>query len=220
MRDRNHIVVDERSQVPPHLLPPPYLVDIDGHPHPARYQEAILKQLRPVQSGSHATIVMEIEEYDECMNRLHPMSSTRHVVNGVVPKRAKEEEGEGEDGAGGEEQPTSSPEGGIPGFSRAVKEFHGEPQVNVTEGEVQQNMNMLHSLVYSVGMSDKETKEAISLWHNRIVVPPLDPARHRCVCVCVCVYVHVCVHACVYVHVCACVCICVCACVCVCAVHL
>ena len=29
IRDRNHFVVDEQAQIPPHLLPPPYLVSVD-----------------------------------------------------------------------------------------------------------------------------------------------------------------------------------------------
>ena len=37
--------------------------------------------------------------------------------------------------------------------------------------------NMLSSLVYSLGLNEMETKQIISLWHNRTVVPPLDPAH-------------------------------------------
>ena len=67
MRDRQHFVVDEQSQRPPHLLPPPYLVDIDGHAHPARHQEALLRQMRPVKQVKPDSAAEEMEDYDEVM---------------------------------------------------------------------------------------------------------------------------------------------------------
>lgn len=69
MRDRNHFVVDEQSQLPPHLLPPPYLVDIDGHAHPARYQEAIVRLIKPVKLDKQERRVEESEDYDEYMKK-------------------------------------------------------------------------------------------------------------------------------------------------------
>ena len=69
MQDRNHYVVEELTQLPPHLLPPPYLVNIDGHAHPLCYQEAILKHIRPVKQVKPEKTIEEIEDYDEYMKR-------------------------------------------------------------------------------------------------------------------------------------------------------
>ena len=69
MQDRNHYVVEELTQLPPHLLPPPYLVNIDGHAHPLCYQEAILKHIRPVKRIKPEKTMEEIEDYDEYMKR-------------------------------------------------------------------------------------------------------------------------------------------------------
>ena len=38
IRDTYHNVVDEQTQLPPHLMPPPFLVDSDGAPYPAHIQ--------------------------------------------------------------------------------------------------------------------------------------------------------------------------------------
>ncbi len=38
LRDSFHNVVDEQTQVPPHLLPPPFLVDSEGSPYPGYIQ--------------------------------------------------------------------------------------------------------------------------------------------------------------------------------------
>uniref|UniRef100_A0A673ACZ8 Bromodomain and WD repeat domain containing 3 n=1 Tax=Sphaeramia orbicularis TaxID=375764 RepID=A0A673ACZ8_9TELE len=41
IRDTNNYVLDEQTQQAPHLMPPPFLVDVDGNPHPPHYQRLV-----------------------------------------------------------------------------------------------------------------------------------------------------------------------------------
>jgi len=41
VRDCNHWVLDEQTQMAPHLMPPPFLVDIDGNPYPPAMQRLV-----------------------------------------------------------------------------------------------------------------------------------------------------------------------------------
>ncbi len=41
LRDAAHHVVDEQSQLAPHLIPPPILVDVEGNPYPADIQRLV-----------------------------------------------------------------------------------------------------------------------------------------------------------------------------------
>ena len=41
LRDSFHHVVDEQTQLPPHLLPPPFLVDSEGDPYPTHIQRFV-----------------------------------------------------------------------------------------------------------------------------------------------------------------------------------
>lgn len=41
IRDSNHHVLDEQTQTAPHLMPPPFLVDIDGNPYPPYLQRLV-----------------------------------------------------------------------------------------------------------------------------------------------------------------------------------
>uniref|UniRef100_A0A3Q3EFY0 Bromodomain and WD repeat domain containing 3 n=1 Tax=Labrus bergylta TaxID=56723 RepID=A0A3Q3EFY0_9LABR len=41
IRDANNYVLDEQTQQAPHLMPPPFLVDVDGNPHPTHYQRLV-----------------------------------------------------------------------------------------------------------------------------------------------------------------------------------
>lgn len=41
IRDVHHFVMDEQTQTVPHLMPPPFLVDVDGNPHPPTMQRMV-----------------------------------------------------------------------------------------------------------------------------------------------------------------------------------
>lgn len=41
VRDSQNYVLDSQLQTAPHLMPPPYLVDIDGNPYPSQFQMLI-----------------------------------------------------------------------------------------------------------------------------------------------------------------------------------
>lgn len=41
VRDTNHWVLDEQTQTAPNLMPPPFLVDIDGNPYPPMLQRLV-----------------------------------------------------------------------------------------------------------------------------------------------------------------------------------
>lgn len=41
IRDVNHYVLDEQTQLVPHLMPPPFLVDVDGNPYPPQMQRLV-----------------------------------------------------------------------------------------------------------------------------------------------------------------------------------
>ncbi|CAG0887382.1 unnamed protein product [Darwinula stevensoni] len=41
MHDAAHHVLDEQTQLPPHLMPPPFLVDLEGNPYPPKFQRLV-----------------------------------------------------------------------------------------------------------------------------------------------------------------------------------
>lgn len=67
IRDANNYVLDEQTQQAPHLMPPPFLVDVDGNPHPPRYQrlvpgregcrdEQLIPQMGVTSSGTESAV--------------------------------------------------------------------------------------------------------------------------------------------------------------------
>ena len=193
MQDRNHFVVDEQSQLPPHLLPPPYLVDVDGHPHPSKYQEGILKLIRPAKRDKLDWAVEELEDYDSYMQRHSAAirnSSGRLGQNRSIGgrERGREDnqdtsgsvERENQDSAG-----TSAQNGTESAEASAVEDTDRQAATRAPtddvdvmeeeEGDPENIQNMLSSIVYSLGLTQEEAQQAISYWHSRMIVPQFDP---------------------------------------------
>jgi hypothetical protein len=85
MRDHNEFVVDEQTQRPPHLMPPPFLVNSDGNPYCAEYQRSVPgrdgftdAQLVPqviVNEGGLSEIIIDINEYNNSHNQVTLVAS-------------------------------------------------------------------------------------------------------------------------------------------------
>lgn len=58
MRDQNDYVVDEQTQQPPHLMPPPFLVNADGHPYSLELQRLVpgRENLSDLQLNPHVIV--------------------------------------------------------------------------------------------------------------------------------------------------------------------
>lgn len=57
LRDSNDDVLDEQQQVPPHLLPPPFLIDDHGHAYPPDVQRFVPGRENYTQNDNTATVV-------------------------------------------------------------------------------------------------------------------------------------------------------------------
>jgi hypothetical protein len=93
MRDQNGHVLDEQTQQPPHLMPPPFLVDADGNPYPADTQRLVpgrenltdLAQLTPNivvnNTNGLAEIIVNAAAAPENVNEMGEAAAT--LVNGT-----------------------------------------------------------------------------------------------------------------------------------------
>ncbi|CAF4969251.1 unnamed protein product, partial [Rotaria socialis] len=57
IRDSNDDVLDEQQQLPPHLLPPPYLIDDHGHAYSYDIQRCVPGRENYSQNDNTATVV-------------------------------------------------------------------------------------------------------------------------------------------------------------------
>ncbi|UXI21639.1 hypothetical protein NH340_JMT07582 [Sarcoptes scabiei] len=98
-RDSNDYVIDEQMQIAPHLMPPPFLVDIDGNPYPPSLQRlvpgrenCIDSQLVPyvdnyqimVPDQQRPNIDFMIQNLRQNLENIQQQSNNNHVDNNPV----------------------------------------------------------------------------------------------------------------------------------------
>ncbi|KAL0133738.1 hypothetical protein PUN28_001006 [Cardiocondyla obscurior] len=128
IRDGNNYVLDEQTQTAPHLMPPPFLVDVDGNPYPPALQRLVPgrencrgEQLVPniaVGAGGMQEVIEGLPEQE-------PRSNIDRLIEALAQRQNINVEGEpgavGEDRDNVAEQPIrqiASPRGSRAGLRR------------------------------------------------------------------------------------------------------
>ncbi|XP_073258237.1 PH-interacting protein-like [Porites lutea] len=161
IRDSNNYVLDEQTQTDPHLMPPPFLVDVDGNPHPIHFQRLVpghgsnvrgpprpAPQPPPTPREDVPPLLAEIEaaEAAEAHGRLPlpALQSPPPHGQGPVP-------------------PLQSPGGSRNQGMRQMGDVEG---VRLVHGNI--------PVIQDVSDAD------ISAWRNRRIVPPRKPSVAKC----------------------------------------
>ena len=76
MRDENHYVLDEQTQVAPHLMPPPFLVDMDGNPYPPHLQRLVPGR----RDAADAHLVPPVVAIDDGVPEVLPLAAEEVAV--------------------------------------------------------------------------------------------------------------------------------------------
>uniref|UniRef100_A0A5F8GPZ8 Bromodomain and WD repeat domain containing 3 n=1 Tax=Monodelphis domestica TaxID=13616 RepID=A0A5F8GPZ8_MONDO len=95
IRDANNYVLDEQTQQAPHLMPPPFLVDVDGNPHPTHFQrlvpgrehckdQQLIPQLGYVANGDGEVIEQVIGQ--------QTIDQDGHVLDGMIRELQREQD--------------------------------------------------------------------------------------------------------------------------------
>uniref|UniRef100_A0A452UP60 PH-interacting protein n=1 Tax=Ursus maritimus TaxID=29073 RepID=A0A452UP60_URSMA len=164
IRDANNFVLDEQTQQAPHLMPPPFLVDVDGNPHPSRYQrlvpgrencreEQLIPQMGVTSSGLNQVLSQqanqEISPLDSMIQRLQQEQDLRR-----------------------------SSEAGMSNTSRSVSstsEVHSPPNVGLRRSGQIEGVRQMHS---NAPRSEIATERDLVAWSRRVVVPELSAGVH------------------------------------------
>uniref|UniRef100_A0A4W3ICD8 PH-interacting protein n=1 Tax=Callorhinchus milii TaxID=7868 RepID=A0A4W3ICD8_CALMI len=158
IRDANNYVLDEQTQQAPHLMPPPFLVDVDGNPHPPKYQRlvpgregCIHDQLIP-QMGVSATGLNqvlsqqanhEVSPLDNIIQRLQQEQDQRlHAVSWISSV----------------------------GSQSSASEMHSPPNVGLRRSGQIEGVRQMHS---NAPRSEIATERDLVAWSRRVVVPEL-----------------------------------------------
>ncbi|KAG8516076.1 PH-interacting protein [Galemys pyrenaicus] len=169
IRDANNFVLDEQTQQAPHLMPPPFLVDVDGNPHPSRYQrlvpgrencreEQLIPQMGVTSSGLNQVLSQqanqEISPLDSMIQRLQQEQDLRRSGEAGISNSSRVNRGS----------------------VSSTSEVHSPPNVGLRRSGQIEGVRQMHS---NAPRSEIATERDLVAWSRRVVVPELSTGVAR-----------------------------------------
>ncbi|XP_061575074.1 bromodomain and WD repeat-containing protein 3 isoform X3 [Cololabis saira] len=194
IRDANGFVLDEQTQQAPHLMPPPFLVDVDGNPHPPRYQRLVpgreniaaehlvpqlgyvatsdgevVEQVISQQTAEHEQVAIRRSSLlDEAIRQLQERQNRHNPPGaGAAPEGQPDAQG-----------PVSAP---APSTPRRVSvndraDVQSPPNVGLRRSGQVEGVRQMHQ---NAPRSQMATERDLQAWRRRVVVPELAPSSYR-----------------------------------------
>lgn len=155
IRDSNNYVLDEQTQTDPHLMPPPFLVDVDGNPHPLHFQRLV---------PGHGSNVR-----DPPRPALQPPPTPREDLPPLLAEIEAAEAQERQMFPAGLHSPPPHGQGAVPPLqSPGGSRNYGMRQMGDVEG-----VRLVHGNVPVIqDVSESDT----AAWRNRRIVPDSKPS--------------------------------------------
>uniref|UniRef100_A0A3B5LNK7 Pleckstrin homology domain interacting protein n=1 Tax=Xiphophorus couchianus TaxID=32473 RepID=A0A3B5LNK7_9TELE len=163
IRDANNYVLDEQTQQAPHLMPPPFLVDVDGNPHPPRYQRLV-----PGREGCRdEQLIPQMGVTSSGLNQV----VSEQAVDGPSPldtmiQRLQQEQ----------DQRMGANDASAAGGSGANIRVHSPPNVGLRRSGQIEGVRQMHS---NAPRSQMATEGDLVAWSRRVLVPELEDASVR-----------------------------------------
>ncbi|XP_066508163.1 bromodomain and WD repeat-containing protein 3-like isoform X1 [Hoplias malabaricus] len=179
IRDSNGFVLDEQTQQAPHLMPPPFLVDVDGNPHPPRFQrlvpgrENVMDEHLIPQLGYVATSDGEVVE--QVISQQSAEGEDPQVRRSVLDDAIRQLQ-EQQDRLIGEPAVVAGP-----GTPRRVSvsermEVQSPPNVGLRRSGQVEGVRQMHQ---NAPRSQIATERDLQAWRHRVVVPELSHSAYR-----------------------------------------
>uniref|UniRef100_A0A667Y436 Bromodomain and WD repeat domain containing 1 n=1 Tax=Myripristis murdjan TaxID=586833 RepID=A0A667Y436_9TELE len=170
IRDANGFVLDEQTQQAPHLMPPPFLVDVDGNPHPPRYQrlvpgrENIAAEHLVPQLGYVATSDGEVVEQviSQQTAEHEEVTVRRSSVLDEAIRQLQQQQDQAQD-------PVSAPVL-APMSVNDRAEVQSPPNVGLRRSGQVEGVRQMHQ---NAPRSQMATERDLQAWRRRVVVPEL-----------------------------------------------
>uniref|UniRef100_A0A671KZ97 Bromodomain and WD repeat-containing protein 3-like n=1 Tax=Sinocyclocheilus anshuiensis TaxID=1608454 RepID=A0A671KZ97_9TELE len=179
IRDSNGFVLDEQTQQAPHLMPPPFLVDVDGNPHPPRFQrlvpgrENIADEHLVPQLGYVATSDGEVVEQVISQQSAEGEEVRHSALDFAIRQLQQHQDGpvaaQAEGGV-----PARVPEPGTP--RRGRMEVQSPPNVGLRRSGQVEGVRQMHQ---NAPRSQMATERDLQAWRRRVVVPELTTSGYR-----------------------------------------
>uniref|UniRef100_A0A6I8NIC6 Bromodomain and WD repeat domain containing 3 n=1 Tax=Ornithorhynchus anatinus TaxID=9258 RepID=A0A6I8NIC6_ORNAN len=181
IRDSNNYVLDEQTQQAPHLMPPPFLVDVDGNPHPPRFQrlvpgrenckeEQLIPQLGYVANGDGEVVEQVIGQQTS--------EQEESILDGIIRELQREQDLRLIHG--GETLPNPPPgpprQGSVTPRGPTGPDVASPPNVGLRRSGQIEGVRQMH---HNAPRSQIATERDLVAWSRRVVVNELNPGVSR-----------------------------------------
>ncbi|XP_064412563.1 PH-interacting protein [Latimeria chalumnae] len=167
IRDANNFVIDEQTQQAPHLMPPPFLVDVDGNPHPPRYQRLVPGR----ENCRDDQLIPQMGVTSSGLNQVLSLQANNSLLDSMI-QRLQQEQDQRLSGEVG----TSSLNRGNRGSVSSTSEVHSPPNVGLRRSGQIEGVRQMHS---NAPRSEIATERDLAAWSRRVVVPELPAGVAR-----------------------------------------
>uniref|UniRef100_A0AAR2K9L5 Bromo domain-containing protein n=1 Tax=Pygocentrus nattereri TaxID=42514 RepID=A0AAR2K9L5_PYGNA len=162
IRDSNGFVLDEQTQQAPHLMPPPFLVDVDGNPHPPRYQRLVPGR----ENFADEHLVPQLGYVVEQVISQQPVESEdpqarRSVLDDAIRQLQEQQDRQ----AGGPAVPATI----------GRMEVQSPPNVGLRRSGQVEGVRQMHQ---NAPRSQMATERDLQAWRRRVVVPELTRSAY------------------------------------------
>nr|XP_056714892.1 bromodomain and WD repeat-containing protein 1 [Euleptes europaea] len=185
IRDSNNYVLDEQTQQAPHLMPPPFLVDVDGNPHPTKYQrlvpgrencadEHLIPQLGYVATSDGEVVEQVIGQQtaDQDEQGLEPS-----ILDGIIRQlQQQQDQRHGTDQdilphgpQNGEETPRRV-------YRMLSSDIQSPPNIGLRRSGQVEGVRQMHQ---NAPRSQIATERDLQAWRRRVVVPEVTSSIFR-----------------------------------------
>ncbi|XP_072441757.1 bromodomain and WD repeat-containing protein 1-like isoform X1 [Chiloscyllium punctatum] len=184
IRDGNNFVLDEQTQQAPHLMPPPFLVDVDGNPHRTEYQrlvpgrekcldEQLIPQLGYVATSDGNVVEQVIGQQTSDQDEQNMEVS---VLDGIIRNLQQEQDQR----LGTEQRGANNPPHRINTPSRVLRipssDILSPPNVGLRRSGQIEGVRQMHN---NAPRSQIATEGDIMAWKRRVVVPEIQHSVNR-----------------------------------------
>ncbi|XP_042188943.1 PH-interacting protein isoform X3 [Callorhinchus milii] len=162
IRDANNYVLDEQTQQAPHLMPPPFLVDVDGNPHPPKYQRLV-----PGREGCiHDQLIPQMGVSATGLNQVLSQQANHEVspLDNIIQRLQQEQDQRLHAGT------NDTLNRGRIGSQSSASEMHSPPNVGLRRSGQIEGVRQMHS---NAPRSEIATERDLVAWSRRVVVPEL-----------------------------------------------
>ncbi|KAJ8280897.1 hypothetical protein GJAV_G00060650 [Gymnothorax javanicus] len=182
IRDANGFVLDEQTQQAPHLMPPPFLVDVDGNPHPPRHQRLVPgrenfadEHLIP-QLGYVATSDGEVVEQVISQQMAEREETGRSMLDEAI--RQLQEQRDARDHPQDLPHTATAAVLGTPRRASTSSgiEVQSPPNVGLRRSGQVEGVRRMHE---NAPRSQMATERDLQAWRHRVVVPELAVSAYR-----------------------------------------